>query len=97
MASTRGRLIPCPLWNNSDLRLYSNSAAVNPGDKFKLVFKSLLENLFVKRMDQNEKIFVRFMDDAPFQKLVTAWMASEAYRRLRSDATHGGEEHTGSN
>ena len=73
------------------------AAAVNPDDKFELVFKSLLENLFVERMDQNEEIFVRFMNDAPFQKLVTAWMASEAYRRLRSDDNRGGEEHAGSN
>ena len=65
------------------------AAAVNPGDKFELVFKSLLENLFVERMDQNEEIFVRFMNDASFQKLVTAWMASEAYRRLRSDDARG--------
>ncbi len=65
------------------------AAAVNPGDKFELVFKSLLENLFVERMDQNEEIFVRFMNDASFQKLVTAWMASEAYRRLRSDEALG--------
>ena len=36
-------------------------------------------------MDQNEEIFVRFMNDAPFQKIVTTWMASEAYRRLRAD------------
>jgi type I restriction enzyme, R subunit len=56
------------------------TAAVNPGDKFELVFKSLLEKLFVERMDQNEEIFVRFMNDAPFRKIVTAWMASEAYR-----------------
>jgi type I restriction enzyme R subunit len=61
------------------------AAAVNPGDKFELVFRNLLESLFVERMDQNEEIFVRFMNDAPFQKIVTAWMASEAYRRLRSD------------
>ena len=39
------------------------AAAVNPDDKFELVFKSLLENLFVERMDQNEEIFVRFMND----------------------------------
>ena len=71
------------------------AAAVNPDDKFELVFKSLLENLFVERMDQNEEIFVRFMNDAPFQKLVTAWMASEAYRRLRSDDTRGGAEQAG--
>ena len=73
------------------------AAAVNPGDKFELVFKSLLENLFVERMDQNEEIFVRFMNDAPFQKLVTASMAAEAYRRLRSDDTRGGAEHAGPN
>ena len=72
------------------------AAAVNPGDKFELVFKGLLENLFVERMDQNEEIFVRFMNDASFQKLVTAWMASEAYRRLRSDDTRGGARHAGS-
>ena len=62
------------------------AAAVNPGDKFELVFKNLLERLFVERMDQNEEIFVRFMNDPAFQKVVTAWMASEAYRRLRNDA-----------
>ena len=61
------------------------AAAVNPGDKFELVFKGLLENLFVERMDQNEDIFVRFMNDAAFQNIVTEWMASEAYRRLKSD------------
>ena len=62
------------------------AAVVNPGDKFELVFKNLLEKLFVERMDQNEEIFIRFMNDAAFQKVVTAWMASEAYRRLRTDA-----------
>lgn len=60
------------------------AAAVNPDDKFELVFKNLLESLFVERMDQNEEIFVRFMNDAPFQKVVTSWMAGEAYRRLRA-------------
>ena len=62
------------------------AAAVNPGDKFELVFRNLLEKLFVERMDQNEEIFVRFMNDPAFQKVVTSWMASEAYHKLR-DAT----------
>ena len=62
------------------------AAAVNPEDKFQLVFKSLLEKLIIERMDQNEDIFVRFMNDEPFQKIVTAWMASDAYRRLRDGA-----------
>ena len=60
------------------------AAAVNPGDKFELVFKGLLQNLFAERMDQNEDIFVRFMNDEAFQNVVTRWMSSEAYRRLRS-------------
>jgi type I restriction enzyme R subunit len=59
------------------------AAAVNPGDKFELVFKAVLETLFVERMDQNEEIFVRFMNDPAFQKVVTEWLASEAYQRLR--------------
>ena len=67
------------------------AAAVNPGDKFELVFKNLLETLFVERMDQNEEIFVRYMNDVPFQKIVTAWMASEAYRRLRTDKVDAGQ------
>jgi type I restriction enzyme R subunit len=70
------------------------AAAVNPGDKFELVFKNLLETLFVERMDQNEEIFVRYMNDVPFQKIVTAWMASEAYRRLRSAAVDASQEAT---
>jgi type I restriction enzyme, R subunit len=65
------------------------AAAANPEDKFELVFRNLLETLFVERMDQNEEIFVRFMNDASFQKIVTGWMAAEAYRRLRQ-GTHEG-------
>ncbi|OGV72725.1 MAG: type I restriction endonuclease subunit R [Lentisphaerae bacterium RIFOXYB12_FULL_65_16] len=60
------------------------AAAVNPGDKFELVFKNLLETLFMERMDQNEEIFVRYMNDIPFQKLVTTWLASQAYQKLRN-------------
>lgn len=62
------------------------AAAVNPGDKFELVFKNLLEALFVERMDQNEEIFARFMNDRSFQKVVTGWLSSEAYRKLRLPA-----------
>ena len=59
------------------------AAAVNPGDKFALVFKQMVEALFMERMDQNEDIFVRYMNDRTFQDEVTRWMATEAYRKLR--------------
>ncbi len=62
------------------------AAIVNPGEKFELVFKNLLETLFVERMDQNEEIFVKFMNDPAFQKVVTSWLASEAYKRLRGES-----------
>ncbi len=61
-----------------------NAAAVNPQDKFELVFRSLLERLFVERIDQNEDIFVRYMNDTPFRDVVCGWLASQAYERLRS-------------
>ena len=59
------------------------AAIANPGEKFELLFKNLLEALFVERMDQNEEIFARFMNDKAFQGLVTNWLASEAYNKLR--------------
>ena len=62
------------------------TAAVNAEDKFSLVFKQLVEGLFVERMDQNEEIFVRYMNDPAFQGVVTDWLASEAYRRLQASA-----------
>ena len=67
------------------------TAAVNPETKFELVFKSLIERLFVERMDQNEEIFVRYMNDPSFKEVVSEWLSSQAYRRLR-DAEQGDEE-----
>ena len=60
------------------------AAEVNPRDKFELVFANLMMNLFVERIDQNEEVFVRLMNDEPLREEVMSWMASEVYRRLRS-------------
>jgi type I restriction enzyme, R subunit len=59
------------------------AAEVNPEDKFILVFQNLLQALFIERMDQNEDIFARYMNDTIFQKIVTKWMAAEAYDKLK--------------
>ena len=61
------------------------AAAVNPKDKFELVFRSLLDQIFVERMDQNEAIFQRYMNDESFQDIIRDRMADEAYERLRSE------------
>jgi type I restriction enzyme, R subunit len=62
------------------------AASVNPEDKFELVTKQLIESFFVERMDQNEGIFIRYMNDPVFQKLVNSWISSEAYRKLGAEA-----------
>jgi type I restriction enzyme R subunit len=67
----------------ADMNL-QQAAIANPGEKFELLFKNLLEALFVERMDQNEDIFARFMNDKAFQGLVTNWLATEAYGKLRN-------------
>lgn len=63
---------------------YSCRQKTNPQEKFELVFKNVLENLFVERIDQNEEIFARFMNDISFQKLATTWLASQAYQKLKT-------------
>lgn len=55
---------------------------MNSADKFALLFKRLLESLFIERMDQNEMLFARYMNDRDFQKVVSEWLGSEVYQRL---------------
>ena len=61
------------------------AAEVNPGEKFELIFQNLLQQLFIERIDQNEDLFARFMNDEAFRKLVTNGLASEAYRKLKTN------------
>jgi type I restriction enzyme R subunit len=58
------------------------AAQVNSEDKFSLLFGRLLETLFVERMDQNEEIFARYMNDPAFQKAISHLLGSEVYQRL---------------
>lgn len=61
------------------------AAAVNPEEKFALLFSSLLETLFIERMEQNEDIFARFMNERDFQSLVSEWISRKVYTRFRSN------------
>lgn len=63
------------------------AAQVNSADKFALIFNRMLETMFVERMDQNEAIFSRYMNDPSFQKAVSDWMVSEVYRKLNEPAS----------
>jgi type I restriction enzyme R subunit len=65
------------------------AAAVNPEGKFALLFSSLLETLFIERMEQNEDIFARFMNERDFQGLVSEWISRQVYERLRKAVKPG--------
>jgi type I restriction enzyme R subunit len=65
---------------DEDLR---QAADANPEDKFALLFGNLLQTLFAERMEQNEDIFARFMNEKEFQQLVGEWISKQVYQRLR--------------
>jgi len=62
------------------------AAQVNSADKFQLLFKQALESFFVERMDQNEGIFARYMNDRDFQQMVADWLTADVYKRLTGNA-----------
>ncbi|MCB0187931.1 MAG: type I restriction endonuclease subunit R, partial [Caldilineaceae bacterium] len=61
------------------------AAQVNSADKFGLLFNRLLEALFIERMDQNEEIFARYMNDPAFQKTISTLLSAELYQRLAGE------------
>jgi type I restriction enzyme R subunit len=65
----------------NDERL-KRAARANPEDKFKLVFEQMLETLFAERIDQNEEIFAKFMNNPAFKNAVAMWLGHEVYGKL---------------
>lgn len=59
------------------------AAIANPEEKFALVFNRVLESLFVERMEQNEDIFARYMNEQGFQNVVATWLVSEVYKQMQ--------------
>lgn len=65
------------------------AAAVNPQEKFALLFSGLLETLLIERMEQNEDIFARFMNEQDFQSLVSEWISKKVYAQFRAHSEGG--------
>ena len=55
----------------------------NEFENFRLVFDRMFMGTVVGRMDDNEEIFKRVLDDAEFQKTLMDLYAARVYRRLR--------------
>jgi type I restriction enzyme R subunit len=58
------------------------AAEVNSLEKFQLVFRQLLESLFIERMDLNDKLFSDYMSKPDMQELISKWLGSRVYERL---------------
>ena len=61
------------------------AAMVNSLENFGFVFDKALEGKFIDRMDQNQEIFARYMNDKDFQKAVAEWMRREVYEQVRTE------------
>lgn len=61
------------------------AAKSNSQDKFTLMFKSILQQLFIERIDQNEDIFARFMEEKDFNRTLTELLAKEAFNKIKKN------------
>lgn len=59
------------------------AARANTMENFGYVFKKILENLFIDRMDQNEDITARFMNEDEFRDIVSDYLLKEVYEGAR--------------
>ncbi|MDT3737301.1 MAG: type I restriction endonuclease [Denitratisoma sp.] len=66
----------------SQSEVLQKAAEVNPLDKFQLVFRQILESLFIERMELNEELFADYMSKPELQELVAKWLGSQVYERL---------------
>lgn len=60
------------------------AAKVNTKDNFKFPFYQMLEDLFIDRMEQNEEMTARFMNEEEFRRIVRKKLLDEVYEELRS-------------
>ncbi|WKV12190.1 type I restriction endonuclease subunit R [Marivirga harenae] len=67
---------------NSSLQQQAKS---NTKENFKYGFEEMFLNSIINRMDQNQDIFQKIMDDQDFSKVVKGWMLEKVYERLRKD------------
>lgn len=65
---------------NEQLR---QAVMANSIENFEPVFNKQLENLFIERMDGNEEIFVRLMNDDEFKNVAASHLMRAVYQQIR--------------
>lgn len=61
------------------------AANANTIENFRFVFTKALEGLFIDRMEQNEDLFARYMNDAAFHTLVGEHLLRQVYAQIRDE------------
>ena len=61
------------------------AAMANSMENFGYLFSKALEALFIDRMDQNEEITSRFMNDEGFREVVSKLLLKDVYAQIRSE------------
>ena len=67
---------------DSELR---QAALVNTKENFGFVFLKALEDLFIDRMEQNEGITAKYLNEKDFQEAVGQKLLEQVYERIRAD------------
>jgi type I restriction enzyme R subunit len=62
-----------------------HAAKANTMENFNPVFEKILEGIFIERMEGNEEIFTKLMNDDKFKELATKHLVKEVYQRIRSN------------
>lgn len=65
----------------SDEKL-NDQAKNNPIENFKYGFNDVFLDKLIERMDQNQEIFTKIMNDEEFAKAVKKWLMREVYKRI---------------
>lgn len=55
----------------------------NSLENFKPVFNKQLENLFIERMEGNEEIFIKLMNDESFKNVASAYLVEAVYQKIK--------------
>ena len=69
--------------NNEDL---AQKAQTNTKDNFKFSYKKAFLDVVISRMAQNEKFFMKILEDSDFKETVMEFMFDEVYEKLSNKA-----------
>lgn len=62
------------------------AALANTMENFGYVFRKALEGLFIDRMEQNEEITAKFMNEDQFREAVSQHLLKEVYEKIREES-----------